>query len=822
MMNVFPQGLEGTLVIPIFIGVLVMAALNEAWGWDFVGVVVPGYLAAISLLEPTVALVVLVEALATWAVAAALDRGLTVARIAFPVFGRDRFFLILAASVAVRIALEGFVLQSLAVALSGRFPALEARRHALFGIGLVLVPLAANRLWAGGVRRGAFQLLVETGLVIVILRGLLLPFTNFALAGFDPTYDPLALAFLTSPRAQMALLVTAAVASQWNRRYGWDYHGILVPALLGLAVLAPVKVLATVIEAIAVLLIARGLLRLPHLRTVNVEGARRVVLCFCVGVAFKMAAARLAVAHLPGYRPTDLLGFGYVLPSLLAERIWLKQSAALVFLPTLQTAAAGFALTTAGAAALAVVAPAAPVAPVLFPTLGRAVAAWRPRLERGDPDLRLLARDRPPDAQTADGYRVLADPRARGLVALRPGASRALIAPLDERVGTAAALATRAGSALVLGEAGPAHALARALGLAAWTPSAPDGPGPARAPEPWQVLARRAAATPPATPEPWARPLAEEAAVTIDRERADPARLAAAVAAFGLGVTEAAGGTVLVGPGWPMVVLRPGAPAVAGAARAGEWATGAAAVLVCEALSADCVLPADDGDAASALAAALAQRRGRPLALVRGTLRPLGADALLLATPEPALDQTPPWIQPVVALLEGRVTWARRAGPELGPLRAFPAGAGRLGPAALLWLSPFARRVMSGADQAWWARPEVTELARQRGVPLLRADAARWVAGGREAPEGLALARAEVLARTGDVAMLGPRAGGARLALLIDEGRGLSALALEQGERRALVVVGERREDRAVVGSAPAAEQALVRGARTLLAGGPR
>ena len=92
MFNVFPQGLEGTLVIPIFIGVLVMAALNEAWGWDFVGVVVPGYLAAVALLEPTVTAVVGVEALVTWAVATGIDRGLTAARVTFPVFGRDRFF----------------------------------------------------------------------------------------------------------------------------------------------------------------------------------------------------------------------------------------------------------------------------------------------------------------------------------------------------------------------------------------------------------------------------------------------------------------------------------------------------------------------------------------------------------------------------------------------------------------------------------------------------------------------------------------------------------------------------------------------------------
>jgi hypothetical protein len=141
---------------------------------------------------------------------------------------------------------------------------------------------------------------------------------------------------------------------------------------------------------------------------------------------------------------------------------------------------------------------------------------------------------------------------------------------------------------------------------------------------------------------------------------------------------------------------------------------------------------------------------------------------------------------------------------------------------ALLWLSPFARRVMSGADQAPWSRPELAELAGRRGVALVHADAARWVAAGRQAPDGPALARAELLARTGDVAMLGPRAGEGRLTVMIDEGHGLAGLAVEQGARRALVVAGERREERSVVNGAVAAEQALRRGVRTLLAGRPR
>src|SRR3954468_8060067 len=117
MLNLFPQGLEGTLVVPILVGVLVMAACTEVWGWDFVGVVVPGYLASVALLAPVVAVTVLVEAIATWAAAVALDRALLAARLGYPVFGRDRFFLVLAMSVAVRIALEAFLFQPLAIAL---------------------------------------------------------------------------------------------------------------------------------------------------------------------------------------------------------------------------------------------------------------------------------------------------------------------------------------------------------------------------------------------------------------------------------------------------------------------------------------------------------------------------------------------------------------------------------------------------------------------------------------------------------------------------------------------------------------------------------
>ena len=70
-----------------------------------------------------------------------------------------------------------------------------------------------------------------------------------------------------------------------------------------------------------------------------------------------------------------------------------------------------------------------------------------------------------------------------------------------------------------------------------------------------------------------------------------------------------------------------------------------------------------------------------------------------------------------------------------------------------------------------------------------------------------------------DVARLGPLAEEVRLGLLIDEGRGLSAFSLEQGGHRALVVAGQRREERARIADRGAAEVALRRGVRTLVAG---
>jgi hypothetical protein len=842
MVNIFPQGLEGTLVIPIFVGLLIMAALTEAWGWDFVGVVVPGYLASVCLSQPVVAGIVVLEAVATWTLAVAIDRGLTRARVTHPVFGRDRFFLVLVASVMVRIAFEGWLLPAAVGRWGGTFPALQAHQHELFGIGLVLVPLCANRLWTAGPARGLFQMLVQTALVVAVLRLVLLRFTNFSLAGFDPSYDPLALAFLTSPRAQMALLITAAIASWLNRRYGWDFHGILVPALLGLAVLAPIKVLATVLEAVLIMSISRALVALPRLRRANFEGARRVVLCFTVGVAFKMVVARTALAHLPGYRPADLLGFGYLLPSLLAERIWRSQSVILVLLPTLQTAAIGFVVSSVAALGLAIAAPLPPLPPAAFASLPEAVLALTARQRQGAGDVAASVglggggSGAPRDlvlAETHDGYAVLASP-GPGLLAVRPGAHSASIAPLDEWAGLAAAAAVREGTSLSLGPSVDAVAAARAHGLqprpqlASGANDRGNRPASGLLRESWATTVRRlvdsaapAAADASSGGVDLLRPLVAGAAVQLDRSRAAGDDLSRAIAPYRLSAAPSADRAIVVqGAGWPTVVLQPGAPLVVAAGPAGEWGSGAAAIAVCEALGADCVLAgAGDADTGlpAALGLALAERRARPLLIVRGTSRPLGGDLLLIGAPDlGAHAALPAWLQPLADFVQGRLALARQLPDLAGALRAFPVDAGRVSPTALLWCSPFGRRVLSGADHRWWSDDDIQRLARQRRVPVLRTDGLGWLTAGKGPPSSVAIDQAEMLARTSDVAQLAPVIGPARLALLVDTSHDLVGFAIEQGARRALVLAGTRREERVIVDRGSMAA-GLRWGARTLL-----
>jgi hypothetical protein len=151
-----------------------------------------------------------------------------------------------------------------------------------------------------------------------------------------------AASFLGSPKAYILLVTGALCAAGANVRYGWDFNGILVPALLGLAIFKPIEFGATFVETVLLYFTVLALIRLTPLKRANIEGPRRTVLFFCVDYGLRFGFAALLGSHVPGEDIVSYTGFGYLLPTLMAVKISQKASVPLIVLPTLGVSATGF------------------------------------------------------------------------------------------------------------------------------------------------------------------------------------------------------------------------------------------------------------------------------------------------------------------------------------------------------------------------------------------------------------------------------------------------------------------------------------------------
>ncbi len=339
ILEIFPSnGLDRSILAPVLVGLGFLAFFAETWGWPFIGLVVPGYLASIWTSAPVTAATVVGESLGTYVLARAIGQWIPRTGAWSAVFGRERFFLVVLSSLCVRLISEGYLLPSLAEHY--RF------RHAseLYSLGLVLVPLIANSFWNVGVLRGAFHSTVITSLTYAVLNYGLLPYTNLSLSRFELTYESVALDFLQAGKAYLVILTGTLLAARANVMYGWDFNGILVPGLLAAAWYSPLKLVTTLSEGMIVAFVAQQVIKLPPLSRQLIEGPRRVVLAFVVGFAMKAAIGYLGMWFWSGERMTDFYGFGYVLPSLVAVKIWQLQDAARVVMPTLRVSFAGFLL----------------------------------------------------------------------------------------------------------------------------------------------------------------------------------------------------------------------------------------------------------------------------------------------------------------------------------------------------------------------------------------------------------------------------------------------------------------------------------------------
>src|SRR3954465_986681 len=168
MLNIFPRsGFDQSVTTPVLLGVLVSWFFTETYGWIFAGLVVPGYLAAVFLLNPASGVIDVVEAFITFGIARAIGETLPRTGLMSRVFGRERFFLVVLVSVLVRLAVEAWAL-----------PTFLPRLTFAFSIGLVVTPLLANACWKTGLVRGIIQNGVPTLIVYLLLRYVLVPHTN--------------------------------------------------------------------------------------------------------------------------------------------------------------------------------------------------------------------------------------------------------------------------------------------------------------------------------------------------------------------------------------------------------------------------------------------------------------------------------------------------------------------------------------------------------------------------------------------------------------------------------------------------------------------
>lgn len=351
---IFPEGsLASSVITTVWVGVLVIAFFNLRFGWVLSGLVVPGYLVPLLIARPLSFVVIVIEASVTYFLVWLFSERLAGARSWSSLFGRDRFVALVLVSIVVRLVFDGWLLPNLATYLETRFAFGVDWTGNLHSFGLIVISLLANQLWKPGYLRGMTQAFVTIGLTYLIIRYGLMEFTNFRISGVTYLYEDLASSILASPKAYIIVVVTVFLASRMNLRYGWDFNGVLIPALLALQWYQPMKILSSFVEAFVILGVAKLLLNLPFFARMTIEGARKVVLFFNISFAYRLILGHALV--LAGYQGkiTDFYGFGYLLSTLMAIKMYDKDIVARLTRATLQISlggvilgsAAGFSLT---------------------------------------------------------------------------------------------------------------------------------------------------------------------------------------------------------------------------------------------------------------------------------------------------------------------------------------------------------------------------------------------------------------------------------------------------------------------------------------------
>ncbi len=336
--EIFPsRSLDQSVITTVWIGVMVFTFFNLRFGWTYSGIVVPGYLVPIIITRPVTAAIIIVESILTYWIAWFFSDFLARRGLWCNVFGRDRFFVIILCSVAVRLAFDGQILPELAGYLEKELSIQYDFHNSFQSLGLIINALIANYFWKSGVRKSLFPLIINVFTTYLIVRYLLMEHTNFNIGTLEYMYEGIAVSFAESPKAYIVLITVALFASKLNLYYGWEFSGILIPSLIALQWYEPIKIVFTFLEMIVIFTTASLILRMPFWQNRTIEKASKVFLFFNISFGYRMALGYFIEEVSPGVKISDFFAAGYLVATLMAVKIHEKNIAIRLSMVTIIT-----------------------------------------------------------------------------------------------------------------------------------------------------------------------------------------------------------------------------------------------------------------------------------------------------------------------------------------------------------------------------------------------------------------------------------------------------------------------------------------------------
>ena len=331
-----PGGLRESLTPAVWVGAMMVCLLNLRFGWPLSGLAVPGFLVAVLLNRPWALVTIVSEGVIAYLVFFLFAKVYLKKRGVPELFGRDRFFGIFIISILVRVLGDEYLIPSLASYF--RFP-LEDQ---LYSVGALIVGLIANYFWKPGLIRGTFQLGLTTLLSYLVVTYGLFELTNYSLSEVRLLFDSQSYQVSQSGWSYLLMTVTALIASRMNLTFGWEYSGIILPALVSLELAEPIKLVGCVVDTALTAVLGALVLSRPAFRDVNCEGARKIMLFFSISLFTKILFQRLLIGTSWAFLAGEIEGFGFLVSSLFAIKIYEKGIGLRLSSATIQTAAIGF------------------------------------------------------------------------------------------------------------------------------------------------------------------------------------------------------------------------------------------------------------------------------------------------------------------------------------------------------------------------------------------------------------------------------------------------------------------------------------------------